>query len=739
MTDLFARLSSLTARITLVLMVFVASGIAIIAWVGYSQVADVTEKNAMVRIDRAARSGAAITALRLQDKVHVVLSDAGVPTAIRLLQSTKIELLKPIEEYNSLVKEIGEVNQGAANVFGINEAGNGFDRVATTFRRPDGSTPPSTTMTKDHPAFANLLELRPFVGHVPVMGRMRLAYMTPIIAMNGAISGVLSVDVGWVDDLVAARDQLRNTIILWSISIMLGVASLGALLLYRELLPLRSMSTFAHALASGKSSGDVPYLERKDELGKLAAGLSRVVELQDTLEVVAYTDSLTGAGTRTRFLTDLAEAVAQCRTGRKAFALLMLDVDHFRETNDAFGHAAGDALLVRVKNLVEAELKAGDKFSRIGGDKFMVLSDISTDANGASVLGDRLVKALAKPILMPEAEVQVGLSIGIVLLPFDTNIDHEAHSFAELALQKAKNDGRGRFAFYSAELNADSQRRLTLGRMLRSAIENNELAVHFQPQISPVDNSLFGVEALARWPHPTDGLVPPNVFIKIAEDLGLINDLGQWVLNESCRTARQWLDSGFNFQHVSVNVSPAQLLQPHFTDTVAATLAKHQLPPSFVCLEITESLFVNHAEHKIMVVLNGLRDLGLLISLDDFGCGYSSLGYLNKLPLDQLKLDRDFISNVDLDARKQSLLRGMVALGHGLGLKIVAEGAERAEEVEFLNELGCEAIQGYFFCRPVPALLVQGEVDRVKGMKQKNLKVVRQTATVQSSSRHAHV
>ena len=714
MGTLFSRLMSLTGRVTLLLLVFVAAGMMIIAGLSYSQLDSVTENNAKIRIDRAGRAAAAITAYAFSGTFHVERNEQGTPKAIHVVGEGSDAALKASKNFDALVMEIGHTNQGAANVFRWNEATKAFDRIATTFRKPDGTMPPPAFIAPGHPAYNALLAKNVHVGNVPVAGRLRLAYLMPIMDVTGVLIGSLAVDVGWVDDLIVARDELREKIIGWTSGILLIVASLGALLLYLEMRPLRHMARFAHDVAAGVDDGKVPYLSRNDEIGKLATGLGRVVQLQSNLEHLAYFDQLTGLANRSKFLTDLEKAVELSLAGERACALFMIDLDHFKETNDAFGHAAGDALLVQIKDLILSELMPGDQLCRIGGDDFAILSERSADPAVATALAARLIECMAKPFTLMQGEVHASASIGVVLLPRDAKSGHEAHRNADLALRQAKTDGRGRCVFYAEELNDVAQKRLVLGRQLRHAIENNELAVHFQPQVRGSDNGLHGLEALARWPHPTRGFIPPFEFIPVAESVGLIGELGHWVMNETCRIARQWLDAGFEFHHVSVNVSPLQLWQPNFLQSVQDVLNAHQLPAQYLCLEVTESLFVNHAEDRVMHVMNGLRDIGICLSLDDFGTGYSSLGYLNKLPLEQLKIDRSFVMDVDQDKRKQSLLRGIVALGKGLGMHIVAEGAERVEEVEFLREIGCEAIQGYYFCKPVAALMVQIEVDRIR-------------------------
>ncbi|MGL5446767.1 MAG: putative bifunctional diguanylate cyclase/phosphodiesterase, partial [Rhabdaerophilum sp.] len=415
-----------------------------------------------------------------------------------------------------------------------------------------------------------------------------------------------------------------------------------------------------------------------------------------------------------RYFANLEEVLADSRGGGRKAALLMLDLDRFKETNDAFGQGAGDELLVRARDIILAELEEGDRLARLGGDDFVILSLNARDEVQAQDLCRRLVERLAVPISMPQGEVHSGCSIGIAMLPRDGESAEEAHRNADLALRQAKNDGRARFVFFDHELHAAAQKRTTLARMLRHAIENNELSVHVQPQVRLRDGRLHGFEVLARWFHPTSGTIPPSEFIPVAEANGLIPALGNRILDEACRIAREWADARFEFGHVSVNVSTIQLWQPNFVSIVADTLRRHGLPGYRLCLEVTESVFVNHCEAKVMQVFGELRALGVSLSLDDFGSGYSSLGYLNTLPLDQLKIDRAFVSGVDRDPRKKSLLAGIIALGKGLRLELVAEGAETAAEIETLRVLGCNLVQGYHFAKPMPHILAQAEAERIR-------------------------
>ena len=705
---------SLPARATLLLLVFVSVGILVMGAVGYFKLDQSTRENADIRIDRAARAAAAITARAFEGVFSVERDENGAPVAIHLTGNLGAGDLQISPKFDALVDEIAKTNQGSANVFRFNRDTGLFERFATTLRKPDGTLARGAALGKKHAAYASLIVGKYYTGKVQVLERDRLAYLTPILDAKNNVAGALAVDVGWVDDLLRAKTELQQTIFVSTGLLLLILTSLGAFLLHREFRPLRTIGAFAHRIAMGEVRDDVPYLDRKDEIGTLASGMAQVVTMQAKLEQLAYYDPLTGAANRSLFLRTLDNTLGENGGRVTPATLFIVDLDHFKEVNDAFGHATGDALIANVALRLQQQLKPGEMLARIGGDEFAILSPTRLTIGEVLPLAETIVSSLGRPIHLPKGEVYTACSMGIVFLPQDARTTQDAVRNADLALHEAKKSGRGRFCFFAQEMNETAQKRLITGRALREAIEAKELIVHFQPQIRSADMSLFGIEALARWPHPTRGFVPPSEFIPLAEESGLIVDLGTLVLKETCRTARQWLDVGFDFQHVSVNVSPVQLWQPDFERIVKASLAESGLPARYLCLEVTENLFVNHGEDRVLRTLKALRELGVSLSLDDFGTGYSSLGYLNRLPFNQLKIDRSFVTDIDTDAQKERLLRGMIALGKGLGFQLVAEGAETEAEVAILRTAGCDAVQGYFFARPVSALMVPAEIDRIR-------------------------
>ncbi|MCC0035103.1 MAG: EAL domain-containing protein [Hoeflea sp.] len=712
MSAFFSFLKGTTGRATALLVLIVSATILITATLGYFKLYEVTATNSSVRIDRAARAATALFAERLASEFTAIRDENGRPQALRIKSADTAAPLTFREGHDTLLKEIGAINQGAANLFRLNPETQAFDRFATTFRKPDGSMPPPMSIGILHPAYDNLINNRPHLGEVPVMGRMRLAYLTPIQAASGAIAGALAVDVGWVDDLVAAKTELRWQIIVATGLILVLVAAFGAASMGAEMKPLRVLSKYADDLAAGVPSGAVPYSTRDDEIGALAQGLERVVALQDKLAHLAYTDSLTGLSNRGRYLSDLETALDESLSGKRKWVLIHLDLDKFKKINDAYGQTAGDSLLKVAASRIKETAGDGARIARLAADHFTILIGDGRSADQVSVLAGKLLNALHQPIELRAGEFHITGSAGIVLLQHDARDADEAHRNAGLALRKAKATG-DRAVIFSSELHDEFENYIRMERILRLAIQEREIEIHFQPQIDPSTNQLAGVEALARWTHPAEGPISPGLFIPIAESSGQIVDLGTLILDLACEQAAKWREKNFDFRHISVNVSPIQLWQSNFVAVVKDALNRHGLSGSEICIEITEGVFVDQSERRIEKVLSAIRELGVLLSLDDFGSGYSSLGYLNRLPFDQLKVDRSFISDIDTDVRKQKVLRGILELGRGLGFSIVIEGAETGEEVAVIRKMGCDAIQGFYYSRPAPALLIPEVVKKI--------------------------
>ena len=422
------------------------------------------------------------------------------------------------------------------------------------------------------------------------------------------------------------------------------------------------------------------------------------------LERLAYFDPLTGLANRSMFQQQLEQAVAGAQQNGQPSALMLIDLDRFKEVNDSLGHASGDNLLVTVSRLISHLMPEGQFIARLGGDEIGIILTSACDRRSIEDLSALLVEVISRPLVLGGAEVVIGASIGVAILPGDGATAEEVNKHADLALYRAKDLGRGRCVFFEQEMNELIQQRMMLARDLRvAASQEGGLEVWLQPQIDLARNRVLGFEALMRWNHPTRGFIPPSQFIPIAESSSLICEIGLWILRQSARMAKDWVDAGGQPYEVAVNLSAAQIWQTSIEEDLAQILRETGLPPHLLCLELTESLLADHTEGRVRAALTRLKALGITLALDDFGTGYSSLGYLIQLPFDKLKIDRVFITEAPRSAKARQVLQGIVALGHGLGMMVVAEGVERPEELALLQEFGCDQVQGYIFAEPAPA------------------------------------
>lgn len=428
------------------------------------------------------------------------------------------------------------------------------------------------------------------------------------------------------------------------------------------------------------------------------------------LEQLAFFDPLTGLANRALFQHRLTAALAE----GKDMALLLLDLDGFKEVNDSFGHPIGDELLVRVGSILSGLLREGDFLARLGGDEFAVIRCEAEGTEPMAALAVRVVSALATPIALSSGEALIGASVGIAVGPAHGSTADELMRNADLALYRAKDDGRGRVQIFEPRLGAALQERTALARDLRKALEGKELEARYQPQVELSSERVVGFEALLRWKHPERGYVTPTEFIPVAENSTLIVDIGAWILHEACAQAYAWSAASSRAREVSVNVSAVQMWHGGFENDVARALEVIGLDPSLLTLEVTESVFVDHGHATVLKTLQALERLGVGLALDDFGTGYSSLSYLHRLPFKKLKIDRSFVSGIETSPEKRKLLSGIVALGRGLGMTTVAEGAETVGELVILRDMGCDVVQGYVFARPVPAEEATGVAMRIE-------------------------
>lgn len=411
-------------------------------------------------------------------------------------------------------------------------------------------------------------------------------------------------------------------------------------------------------------------------------------------------DALTGLPNRRRILEALAEAITAARVGGHMLAVLVFDIDQFKKVNNSFGYADGDAVLRECVRRISSALRPGDTLARQGGNEFIILQkNVAREAEVAA-LADTLLAHMREPFSPRGQQVFLSASVGIALMPEEEVRPQELLHRAQVAMGAARAEGEGRYRFHTGEMERTLRERVSLEAFLRHAVERGELAVQYQPRVSMNSGEMVGVEALVRWRHPTLGLVPPGRFIPIAEETGLIEEIDMWVLREACTRAAAWQAEGLAPVRVSVNLSARQFQHEDLAQRVRAVLEQTGLAPRYLELEITESTVMDDID-VARKALHALKEVGVALSIDDFGTGYSSLSYLKRFPIDVLKVDRSFITDVMNDPNDAAIVRAIIALAHGLDLEAVAEGVETMEQVTFLKANGCDEIQGYYYSPPV--------------------------------------
>lgn len=434
---------------------------------------------------------------------------------------------------------------------------------------------------------------------------------------------------------------------------------------------------------------------------RIADLASSLADANQELEFLSLHDGLTKLPNRALLVDRMEQEIQNAKRHSTRFSVLFIDLDGFKQMNDAFGHAAGDRLLIEVAQRVRSILRARDTLSRIGSDEFVVLANTSEPSDAAN-LADKLVAEVARPYWIDRDELRISASIGIAMFDSAEVQQQDLLKNADAAMYHAKDLGRNRYCFFDTSMNEDAQRQMLVLHDLRLAQEKGELVLHYQAKFDARTGKIVGAEALVRWNHPTRGLVPPDQFIPMAEKTGLIVPIGEWVLDEACRQMRSWQSSGYPNWTIAVNLSAVQFNHPGLIQMVSDTLGRHGLEPRCLTLEITESTAMKDTQAS-MSILRQLDEMGVRISIDDFGTGYSSLLYLKRLPASELKIDRGFVCDLVHDADDAAIISAIVALGRTLNLKIVAEGVETIEQQEFLTRLGCSSLQGFLLGRPMEA------------------------------------
>jgi diguanylate cyclase (GGDEF)-like protein/PAS domain S-box-containing protein len=418
------------------------------------------------------------------------------------------------------------------------------------------------------------------------------------------------------------------------------------------------------------------------------------------LERQANYDPLTGLANRALFHDRLEQAILTPGSRKNGVAVVFIDLDRFKFINDSLGHQVGDELLKTMADRLRGCVRDCDTVARLGGDEFVLLINGHAGVEAVRAVVDSLIAVIARPWVVEHGEFTLTCSVGVALYPTDGRDAHMLLKNADSAMYRAKELGRNTCQFFTAEINAHLAERLELQQGLTRALERNQFKLRYQPRIDMNTGRIMGVEALLRWTLPNHGMVPPARFVPIAEETGLIVPIGRWVLENACLENRRWQKLGLPPLVISVNVSAPQFQQQNFVRTVADVLASTGMDPQYLELEMTESM-VMHEAGQLIASLHALKDLGVHLSIDDFGTGYSSLSYLKRFPVDRLKIDRSFVMDLTTDPDDATIVRAIIALGHNLGLKVVAEGVETSGQAAFLSECGCDEAQGYYYSQPV--------------------------------------
>ena len=444
----------------------------------------------------------------------------------------------------------------------------------------------------------------------------------------------------------------------------------------------------------------------KDDQGKIQyhiatfTNISERKEAQQRIEHLAHHDSLTGLSNRFSFEARLEQVLVSAQRNQFDLAVMFLDLDRFKNVNDSLGHHAGDALLVEVANRLKACVRESDIVARLGGDEFVIVLLEPGDKANVAEIAKKIVAAVQQPFVFDEHAIHSSTSIGICMFPENGAEVGTLMKKGDTAMYHAKSQGRNNYQFFSLEMETRQSERLWVENELRLAIEKDEFVLHFQPIVKAEDGMPAAVEALIRWNKPGIGMVPPDRFIPVAEETGLILGIGAWVTRQACLTVKHWANEGVHIE-MAINVSARQLSQPDFTLGIATILRETDIDPAQLKLEVTESFAMDNPERTIYV-LHGLRGVGVKIAIDDFGTGFTSLSYLKLFPVDCLKIDRSFVKDILTDANDKMIASSIIALSHSLGLYVVAEGVETQEQHDWLSSQGCDQMQGYLFSRPLP-------------------------------------
>lgn len=443
--------------------------------------------------------------------------------------------------------------------------------------------------------------------------------------------------------------------------------------------------------------------ERQQPSGYVAvfSDITTVKQTEERLEHLAHHDPLTQLPNRLLFSARLRQSLNHSARSKTRLAVMFIDIDSFKHVNDSLGHPAGDSLLIQIAERLTSAVRTGDTLARISGDEFIVLLEDIGNAEHVATVAQKIMDRFTRPFKLAGKLLRVTCSIGISLFPADGDEATILMRNADTAMYRAKENGRNNYQFYSREMTSAAFEKIFIENALRNAIEQNEFRLVYQPQVNLDDGRMSGVEALVRWHHPEQGVIAPTRFIPIAEQSGLIQQIGAWVLNEACRQARRWQDMGLAVGRVAINISGKQIQQACFAGLVESTLQEHDLEPDRIELEVTESFLMEKVDAGLSQLM-ALHDMGIALAIDDFGTGYSSLTYLKRLPIGKLKIDRSFVSDIPHDSDDMAISEAVIALARAMDLQVIAEGIETEAQAQFLRDRGCFLGQGYLYSRPLP-------------------------------------
>ena len=531
------------------------------------------------------------------------------------------------------------------------------------------------------------------------------------------------VSIIHVHELAAATNRLALVVAVITGLTLLGLSALlYTLMRIMVIKPINQLMDMSKQIGCGNLQV-VNQHNKKDEFGDLGTAFEQMAtslrESGEQIKTLAYRDALTGTPNRVMFHQYLKRITARAARNDEQYALLFIDIDDFKIINDTKGHAVGDLLLKEISTRINNEIRnsdfivedisgskllndAANLLSRLGGDEFTILLPNLDDPLMAGNVARRLIEMFSVPFHIKGEKLHVGVSIGITVYPVDSQDADELLRFADIAMYHAKELGKNNYQFYHESLNETIHKKMNIATRLREAIGNNSLYLEYQPQVELKTNRIVGVEALLRWRDSELGKIPPDEFIPIAESSGEILTIGEWVIHEACRQQAEWIKQGFNTLTMSVNVSSVQFERQDVSIIVSRALALYKVNPGLFEVEITESTTMNDPE-KAIIKLNKVRSEGISIALDDFGTGFSSLSHLLRFPIDILKVDRDFVINILTHKNSLSLVSTIVAMAHNLGMKVIAEGVEDQDQVDLLQSIQCDLIQGYVFSRPLAA------------------------------------